>query len=691
MMSAVQDSFYVTFVPLISFGVLFGIAILWILLLAFSLYKGQKGVWWRCLAAGLFLLALLNPQSVEEKKAAKNSVGIILVDDSGSQSLADRAQQTELAIKRILDQQQQQIDIKVIRLSELGEQYRGSTMIGAALQQILRDITTTNLAGVVIISDGQIHDANLFQQLRLSVPVHLLLTGSSKEKDRRLKILDTPVFSLVGQQITLTVQLDEVPLTTNEPVNLHIRQQDKLLPNIMIKPGVEQKLTLTIDQVGQNIIELWVDPVDGELTALNNRTALAINGIRDRLRVLLVSGEPYPGERVWRNLLKSDPAVDLIHFTILRPPEVRDTTPENELSLIPFPVDELFVRRLKDFDLIIFDRYYRQGLLPRTYFDNIVKYVEEGGAFFETSGPQYATQMGLYTSPLAKLLPGKPTGVLIERGFLPNISELGRRHPITSGLQQPKEEKPSWGRWFRQVEVQVAEGDVLMTGAQNKPLLVVRRVGKGRVAQLLSDHIWLWSRGFEGGGPQAELLRRLAHWLMKEPQLEEESLTGKIVDGNIEITRRSLKNTPITLQVTDPVGDKTQHLITPNSDGLSFIRLPADLPGIYRLQDSQFTVLVANGLSEAKEFSDVISTSTIVKPLVDQNKGTIIRLSDYPNFNWQIIPKNRDAGGRNWFGLYAQDNFQVIGINQTDLLSPYILVVLGIIATFMAWYREGRV
>lgn len=690
-MSAVQDSFYVTFVPLISFGVLFGIAILWIILLAFSLYKGQKGVWWRCLAAGLFLLALLNPQSVEEKKAAKNSVGIILVDDSGSQALADRVQQTEQAIKRILDQQQQQIDIKVIRLSELGEQYRGSTMIGTALQQILRDITTTNLAGVVIISDGQIHDANLFQQLRLSVPVHLLLTGSSKEKDRRLKILEAPVFSLVGQQITLTVQLDEVPLTTNEPVNLHIRQQDKLLPNIMIKPGVEQKLTLTIDQVGQNIIELWVDPVDGELTALNNRTALAINGIRDRLRVLLVSGEPYPGERVWRNLLKSDPAVDLIHFTILRPPEVRDTTPENELSLIPFPVDELFVRRLKDFDLIIFDRYYRQGLLPRTYFDNIVKYVEEGGAFFETSGPQYATQMGLYTSPLAKLLPGKPTGVLIERGFLPNISELGRRHPITSGLQQPTEEKPSWGRWFRQVEVQVAEGDVLMTGAQSKPLLVVRRVGKGRVAQLLSDHIWLWSRGFEGGGPQAELLRRLAHWLMKEPQLEEESLTGKIVDGNIEITRRSLKNTPITLQVTDPVGDKTQHLITPNSDGLSFIRLPADLPGIYRLQDSQFTVLVANGLSEAKEFSDVISTSTIVKPLVDQNKGTIIRLSDYPNFNWQIIPKNRDAGGRNWFGLYAQDNFQVIGINQTDLLSPYILVVLGIIATFMAWYREGRV
>lgn len=690
MTPVVQESFYLAFAPLISDLFLYALIGCWLIFLGFALYKRQRGVGWRGLAALFFLLALANPQSVEEKKVAQASTAIVLVDDSGSQGLADRTVQTEQALKRILDQNQGLITLKVVHLGELGNQYLSSTLIGGALQQLLQDIPVSKLSGVVVISDGQVHDVEKLQELNLPVPLHLLLTGTPTEKDRRLKIVDAPAFSIVGQQITLIVRVDDFPNNSRTPVKLHIRQNNLPLNDIVIQSGMDQSITLKIDQIGQNVVELSVDPIDQELTLVNNKTALTINGIRDRLRVLLVSGEPYPGERVWRNLLKSDPAVDLIHFTILRPPEVQDNTPPNELSLIPFPTQELFDKSLKDFDLIIFDRYYRQGLLPRSYFDNIVKYVQDGGALFETSGAQYATQIGLSTSPLGKILPGVPTGKLFEKGFMPTITELGHRHPITAGLGEVNGQKTTWGRWFRQVEVNVLSGDVLMSGEQNKPLLVVRRVGKGRVAQLMSDHIWLWSRGFEGGGPQAELLRRLAHWLMKEPELEEEALSGKMVDGNLEIIRRSLKNDPFNIEVTGPDENKTTHLISPSADGKAFLRLPASLPGLYRITDQKFSILVANGSSESQEFSDLISTSKLLKPIIDQTKGVVIRLSEYPNFNWQIVQKNRDNGGKNWFGFSARDNYQMVGIDQANILSPYLLILLGIGASFMAWYREGR-
>ena len=100
---------------------------------------------------------------------------------------------------------------------------------------------------------------------------------------------------------------------------------------------------------------------------------MQINGVRDRLRVLLVSGEPHAGERTWRNLLKSDASVDLVHFTILRPPEKQDGVPVDELSLIAFPTRELFIEKIEDFDLIIFDRYRRRGILPSLYLENIAQ------------------------------------------------------------------------------------------------------------------------------------------------------------------------------------------------------------------------------------------------------------------------------------------------------------------------------
>ena len=273
-----------------------------------------------------------------------------------------------------------------------------------------------------------------------------------------------------------------------------------------------------------NIVEIEASPLQGELTAVNNRAVVSIDGVRDKLRVLLVSGEPHAGERTWRNLLKSDASVDLVHFTILRPPEKQDGTPINELSLIAFPTRELFQQKIDEFQLIIFDRYARQGVLPIIYFDNIARYVRKGGAVLVAAGPDYASSTSLWRTPLEVILPAEPSGQVTETPFRAQLSTVGKRHPVTRDLEGAGSDPPRWSRWFRVVDTRKAEGATVMQAADDKPLLVLSREGEGRVALLLSDHIWLWARGYEGGGPHLDLLRRLSHWLMKQPDLEEEAL-----------------------------------------------------------------------------------------------------------------------------------------------------------------------
>jgi hypothetical protein len=181
-----------------------------------------------------------------------------------------------------------------------------------------------------------------------------------------------------------------------------------------------------IPHAGPNIVEIEASPLDGELTPINNRAVVSIDGVRDKLRVLLVSGEPHAGERTWRNLLKSDASVDLVHFTILRPPEKQDGTPINELSLIAFPTRELFQQKIAEFQLIIFDRYARQGVLPLIYFDNIASTCAERRV--DHTGPDMRARpaSGVRRSTAS---PAEPTGEVTERRFQPNSP----RGPAPSG------------------------------------------------------------------------------------------------------------------------------------------------------------------------------------------------------------------------------------------------------------------
>jgi hypothetical protein len=442
-------------------------------------------------------------------------------------------------------------------------------------------------------------------------------------------------------------------------------------------------------------VTIDVDPGPEELSLRNNRAGLVMTGVRDRLRVLLISGVPHQGERVWRNLLKSDPAVDLIHFTILRSPSSRDFTPLNELALIAFPTRELFEQRLGDFDLVIFDQYHQQGLLPPQYIANIANYVERGGALLVAVGPNYATPSSLYNSALAQVLPAAPTGSIDKGGFRPVITALGKRHPVTAPLAtmqaNPTSSVPEkWGRWFEVIGAQIRHGTIVMASQKNEPLLVLDRVGQGRVAQLLSNQIWLWARGYEGGGPHAELLRRLAHWLMKEPELEEEALKAEDKSGDLVISRVSLGDLPKTVKVTTPDGKTETVPLKETSPGHASARLAGAEPGLYSVTDGKLETMGAVGSPNPKEFSNLVTTDRELGPLAEATGGGVFWLGDQNFPGIRRVQPGRTAKGRDWIGLVANEAYSVSKLETQPLLSPWILLTLAVGALAMAWYREGH-
>jgi hypothetical protein len=421
--------------------------------------------------------------------------------------------------------------------------------------------------------------------------------------------------------------------------------------------------------------------------------------VRDRLKVLLVSGQPHPGERTWRNLLKSDPSVDLIHFTILRPPEKDDMTPLRELSLIVFPVDELFEKKLHEFDLVIFDRYVVRGVLPFAYLQRIADYLRDGGAVLLAVGPEFAGPRSLFRTPLGAVIPGEPTGRVVEEKFRPRVTKLGHRHPVTSGLPGERvsgdsddtsgASDPTWGSWFRLVEVELDGAEVLMQGPGDRPLLAVQRVGTGRLALLTSDHIWLWARGFEGGGPQAELLRRLAHWLMKEPELEEESLSATVEDGRLLIERRSLRLESMEATVTSPFGDVRTVVLDPGADGVARADVAVSEVGIYRVDDGDHAAVAASGAVAPVELDDLRATDERVADLATASGGGVSWLADgIPDI--RAVKAGRVSSGDGWMGLRRNEFYMVTGASEVPMLPGLLLLGLVIGGLGAAWWREGR-
>ena len=471
---------------------------------------------------------------------------------------------------------------------------------------------------------------------------------------------------------------------TTAPLQIAIDGGAPATYNIPI--GQDFELPVTLPHGGRNVLQFTVPAAEGELTDRNNTALIQMNGVRDRLRVLLVSGEPHPGGRTWRNLLKSDSSVDLVHFTILRPPEKQDGVPVGELSLIAFPTRELFLEKIDDFDLIIFDRYKRRGILPAIYLDNVANYIANGGAVLVAAGPDFATADSIYRSPLGPVLPAQPTARVIEERYKPVVTDLGERHPVTAGLP----DNGDWGAWMRQVDLAEPSGDVVMTGIDERPLLILERVEQGRVALLASDHAWLWNRGFEGGGPQLELLRRLAHWMMKEPELEEEALWAEVTAGQVmRIIRRTLEEDIGEVTVTAPNGDVTTLSLREVSPGRFETLFEGEEIGLYRLQEGEHETVIGLGPAAPREFVQTIATGDLFAPLIEPMRGGVVRLEEgMPSL--RDVREGRPASGRGWIGLTPREAYETRDVTQTAILPAWLVLLIASLFIVGAWLREGR-
>jgi hypothetical protein len=667
-----------------------------------GLFTRARGTPLRALALAGLVLALLNPAIREEDRQPLSDIAVLVVDRSQSQELAGRMGLVDAAESQITEAlgQLPHTELRVATVTSDITSGEDGTLLVGALKRALADVPPERYAGTVLITDGQVHDVpETISELGYDGPLHALITGRRGEQDRRLLVEDAPRFAIVGQQHRARIKVEDAGLEGSRIATVTVSVDGAPPQTYEAVAGESLDVPIDVSHGGKNVVDISVDPLPGEISLENNRAVIVTEGIRDRLRVLLVSGEPHPGERTWRNLLKADASVDLVHFTILRPPEKQDGTPIRELSLIAFPTRELFVEKLDQFDLIVFDRYQQRGVLPLAYLANIVDYVNQGGAVLIAAGPDYASPLSLYRTPLAEILPAVPTGNVVAEPFHPHITEAGRRHPVTSALGTDyldQDGEPRWGRWFRLIDAQVRAGATVMDGPGGRPLMLLTRQQEGRVALLLSDQAWLWTRGYEGGGPQSELLRRFAHWLMKEPELEEEALSGRQDEGQLVIERRTMSEDSSPVTVTGPSGVAKTVELSEISPGLFQARVDVSEAGIHRLDDGDLTSVAAVGSPDSVETLDLHASADKLEPVVEESRGGIAWVGVGGDDDSVSVPQlvkvrpGRAMAGPGWLGLQTSGAYTVRAINEVPLSGLLLSLVFLLGLVVATWYREGH-
>ncbi len=690
----------IRFDPVLPWWLLGLLAGLCAIALATALFVRARGTVWRYFAFAALLLWLAGPRIVEETRETLPDIALLAIDQSASMSVGNRAALAAAAQAKIeaMARDLPDLELRTITIPEQGSE---GTRLFTGIDRAMADIPRARLAGIIALSDGQAHDLPAGGWPYETAPFHLVLPGKSEEVDRRVRIIEAPSYGVVGKSVTIRMAVEDLGtnrngLTMFGAVGLTIRRDGEPPRTERVPIGLEHQIDIPITRGGTTVIELAADALPGEVSQVNNKAVVEINGVRDRLRVLLVSGEPHAGERTWRRLLKADPAVDLVHFTILRPPEKDDMTPLNELALIAFPVRELFQVKLREFDLIVFDRFANRGILPPAYMRNIAEFVRGGGALLVSVGPEFSGPASLANTPLAAILPARPVAppnAIQETPFRPRISEAGRRHPVTEGLQPGPE--PEWGRWYRYLRSEARAGTTVMEGPDGAPLLQLDRVGQGRVALLLSDHIWLWARGHEGGGPQQELLRRMAHWLMREPELEEEDLTARIEGGRLHVVRRSLSaEAPPEAVVTAPDGATLRLPLSPSGGGRAVAEVPAAAAGMWQVSDGRRQAYAAAVPANPPELADLRASPDRMAALVQASGGGVRWLGDgaaVPEL--RRVAQGRDMAGNgaaSWLGLRRNADHTVTGISALPLLPPWLALPLLLGLALLAWRREAR-
>jgi uncharacterized membrane protein len=665
------------FEPLLSAWLIGAVCGLAALMIGLYIWRRGRAPLSRALALVCGLLALAGPSVVRQDRKALPDIVAIVVDKSESMTLSGRNVGVETALgalKAKLDALGG-LDVRVVTMADTNL----GTSLSPALDQALADVPSDRVAGAIVLTDGQITDGG---DAARDFPVHQALIGRPNERDRRLIIKNALRSAPIGEVARVIVQVEDSAPTAQ--LTVHIGEQGPQTQDVAT--GKDIVIEVPIDRRGNIPVAIEAATVAGEISSANNAVALSIAGVRDRLRVMLVTGEPYAGARAWRNLLKSDPSVDLVQFTILRSPEKQDYTPAEELSLIQFPTRELFMDKISSFDLVVFDRFTRLEVLPDEYLDSVANWVEDGGAFLILAGPAEAQSEGAFSTSLARVIPATLSGKTIEQAYRPALTPRGLTHPVSAGLAQQSE---TWGQWLR-VQGSTPRGDVLLEGA-GQPLLVISQVGKGRAAAVMSDQAWLWRRGYDGGGPFDELFRRTAHWLMKEADLEADGLLLRSGAGKLLVERRAA-NAPGPAAVKGPASREALAL-TLGAPGVWRGDLPVAQPGLLQVQSGDKQAFIIAGIGNPAEARNLrADASALSNVQTKAGGGSITWLGRDGKGALPAITRigaQQKARG-NDMALRQTGASTVVSTRRDAIVPAWVFAVLMLSFSLLGWWREGR-
>ena len=648
--------------------------------------------------------ALLNPGFVSKELERRPTEVAVVVDQSASQNLEERAAETRAVTEGILQQLRDMgIDDANIHLVTTDGKNdhieNGGTNIFTELPASLSGMKPHQAGAVIYVGDGVVHDVpEEAKGILAQSPFYGVISGTEDERDRYIDLEEVPLYGIVDAEQTVSFRIvDEgVPESQLQPVQVTVKIDGSVYQQMSVIPNTLSTVTFDIEHSGENIIEIETAELEDELTTRNNATAFSIQGVREDMNVLLAVGHPYAGSISWRMALKSDPNIDLVHFNILRGQGQGRFVPVDEMSLIAFPTRELFEEKINDFDLIILDSIAVGEYLTPNYVNNIRDYVQQGGALLVVADDEFSTYNGAAGSSLSEVLPAGRSDNLAANGvpFTPSISEYGERHPVTRGLadaQTPED----WGRWFRVVDVGDVTGEILMEAADNKPLLIMDRAGEGRVALMASNQAWMWQRGIEGGGPYLELLRNVAHWTMAEPALEEEALRLRNEDGALIVERQTMADVDSLppAVITDPEGNEREVTLEEVQPGLWRGQMAADEPGLYAAAHGELETATSVGLINPLEYRNMLSTPELLTPFAEETGGSVMRFNrnavgaaSAPRL---VALEGDQVAGEGEIGIRMNEDTILRG-SERQSLPPwiYLLAAMGFVAG--AYAVEGK-
>ena len=683
------------FTPLISSSQIFALTLLCLAFIVFFIIFRKKALLPRAIALCVLIATLLSTSILSTTTHKKDGIVLVVADESYSNTIDGRDQQTQNALEQITQKidKQSGVDYKIINAPNAQDKF-SETNLFKAIDKELSNIPPKQRSGVIIISDGNIHDIpdlSATQTRDKYGPIHHVITGKASEKDRRLEIKKSPLYGLKGSEAQIDFVIHDTVTPPNTPVQVSITTPNGEKRIISARIGKKESVYIPIEHAGVNPVELNVEALKGEISLANNRRAVLIQGVRDKLNVLLVSGAPHEGGRYWRSLLTSDAAIELIHFTILRDIDSRDNTPRNEMALIPFPHQQLFHKQLDNFDLIIFDRYRNQGILQDKTYKNIADYVRAGGALLVASGPEYLSDKSVYKTPLEDILLGAPDNDLYETAFKPKRTALGKTHPITRAIADGQFDGESWASWLRQIKVSAGDEKVLLSGHNDLPLLLIGEKDDGRVIQLTSDQIWLWAREYKQGGPYIDLMRKMIHWLLKEPSLEEGQIELSLQGETIRIKRYTAPEDE-TVSYTTPSGEQKQISLQKSPDGLYRASITAEEQGLYSFQAGANSAYIIYGAYDTVEQTKLIRSKDTTRDITRNSGGTYFEADKVEGISTKILTPsiNKKYYGLNTAGFRESQYAETLKINFAPALPNWAYFLICGLFMLYAWHRESK-